>query len=83
MMYVINISSEYNPFIFHSSDTKKHSIQSFSRVRFFVTPRTAAHQVSLSIINSQSLLKLMSINSKTLEITIFFLEISKLIHCHL
>ena len=29
----------------------------------FVTPRTAAHQASLSIINSQSLLKLMSIES--------------------
>ena len=29
----------------------------------FVTPRTAAHQASLSIINSQSLLKLMSIQS--------------------
>ena len=30
-------------------------------VRFFVTPRTAAHQASLSITNSWSLLKLMSI----------------------
>ena len=38
-----------------------HSVQSLSRVRFFVTPRTAARQVSLSITNSQSLLKLMSI----------------------
>ena len=37
------------------------SVQSLSRVRFFVTPRTAARQVSLSITNSQSLLKLMSI----------------------
>ena len=35
--------------------------QSLSRVRFFVTPWTAAHQASLSITNSQSLLKLMSI----------------------
>ena len=34
------------------------SDQSLSRVRLFVTPRTAAHQASLSIINSQSLLKL-------------------------
>ena len=32
-----------------------------SRVRLFVTPWTAAHQASLSITNSQSLLKLMSI----------------------
>ena len=38
-------------------------IQSLSRVRLFVTPWTAAHQASLSITNSQSLLKLMSIES--------------------
>ena len=37
------------------------SVQSFSCVRLFVTPWTAAHQASLSITNSQSLLKLMSI----------------------
>ena len=34
-----------------------------SRVRLFVIPWTAAHQASLSIINSWSLLKLMSIES--------------------
>ena len=34
-----------------------------SRVQLFVTPWTAAHQASLSITNSQSLLKLMSISS--------------------
>ena len=39
------------------------SVQSLSCVRFFVTPRTTAHQASLSIINSQSLPKLMSIES--------------------
>ena len=39
------------------------SVQSLSRVWLFVTPRTAAHQASLSITNSQSLLKLMSIQS--------------------
>ena len=33
----------------------------FSHVRLFVTPWTVAHQASLSITNSQSLLKLMSI----------------------
>ena len=33
----------------------------FSRVRLFATPWTAAHQASLSITNSRSLLKLMSI----------------------
>ena len=37
--------------------------QSLSHVRLFVTPRTAAHQAFLSITNSQSLLKLMSIES--------------------
>ena len=37
------------------------SVQSLSHVRLFATPWTAAHQASLSITNSQSLLKLMSI----------------------
>ena len=37
------------------------SDQSFSRVRLFVTSWTAARQASLSITNSQSLLKLVSI----------------------
>ena len=37
------------------------SVQSLSRIRLFVTPWTAARQASLSITNSQSLLKLMSI----------------------
>ena len=39
------------------------SVQLLSRVWLFVTPWTAAHQASLSIPNSQSLLKLMSIES--------------------
>ena len=34
------------------------SVQSLSHVRLFATPWTAAHQASLSITNSQSLLKL-------------------------
>ena len=37
------------------------SVQSLSRVRLLVTPWTAARQASPSITNSQSLLKLMSI----------------------
>ena len=37
------------------------SVQSLSHVPFFETPWTAAHKASLSITNSQSLLKLMSI----------------------
>ena len=39
------------------------SVQLLSRVRLFVTPWTAALQASLSITNSQSLPKLMSIES--------------------
>ena len=39
------------------------SVQSLSHVQLFVTPWTEAHQASLSITNSQSLLKLMSIES--------------------
>ena len=39
------------------------SFQSFSHVQFFATSWTAACQASLSITNSQSLLKLMSIES--------------------
>ena len=37
------------------------SVQSLSHVRLFAIPCTAAHQASLSITNSQSLLKFMSI----------------------
>ena len=37
------------------------SVPLLSRVRLFETPRTAAHQASLSITNSQSLPKLLSI----------------------
>ena len=38
-------------------------VQSLSRVQLFATPWTTAHQASLSITNSWSLLKLMSIES--------------------
>ena len=50
------------------------SVQSLSRVRLFVTPWTAAWQASLSITNSQSLLKLMSTES--------LMPSSHLILCH-
>ena len=50
------------------------SVQSLSRVQLFVTPWTAAHQASLSITNSQSLPKLMSIESEMLS--------NHLILCH-
>ena len=42
---------------------KFSSVQSLSRVRLFATPWIAARQASLSISNSWSLLKLMSIES--------------------
>ena len=38
-------------------------VELLSRVQLFVTPRTGDHQASLSITNSQSLLKLISIES--------------------
>ena len=44
-----------------------NSVQSLSCVRLFVTPWTAARQASPSITNSQSLLKLMSIESVMLS----------------
>ena len=50
------------------------SVQSLSHVRLFATPWTAAHQASLSITNSWSLLKLMSIES--------VLPSNHLIFCH-
>ena len=39
------------------------SVQSLSRVRLFATPWTAARQASLSITDSQSLLRLMLVES--------------------
>ena len=48
------------------------SVQSLSRVRLFATPWTTACQASLSISNSQSLLKLMSIESVTQSNHIIF-----------
>ena len=43
--------------------TMEYSVQSLSHVRLFVTPLILAHQASLSITNSRSLLKLKSIES--------------------
>ena len=45
------------------SPLKLLSVQSLTHVQLFATPWTAAHQASLSITNSRSLLKLMSIES--------------------
>ena len=43
--------------------SSQYSVQLLSRVQLFVTSWTAAHQASWSVTNSQSLLKLMSIES--------------------
>ena len=54
------------PLIVATGDQQRNhfsSVQSLSRIWLFVTPWTAACQASLSITNSQSLLKLMSIES--------------------
>ena len=57
---------EYTKFIltlewFYRLKTVLSSVQLLSRVQLFVTPWTAVRQASLSITNSRSLLKLMSI----------------------
>ena len=58
----------------HKCTFQFSSVQSLSRVWLFETPWTAARQASLSITNSQSLLKLMSIES--------VMPSSHLILCH-
>ena len=55
--------------------TQFSSVQSLSCVQLFVTPWTAAHQASLSITNSPSLVKLMPIES--------MMPSNHLILCHL
>ena len=56
------------------SQSVSQSVQSLSCVRLIATPRTTAHQASLSITNSRSLPKLMSIES--------VMPSSHLILCH-
>ena len=65
-LFLLLIFTEYNFCVSFCCTAKWisyqfNSVQSLSRVRLFVTPWTAAHQASLSITNSQSLLKLVSI----------------------
>ena len=62
-------------YIVNSSWRSFSSVQSLSGVWLFVTPWTTARQASLSITNSQSLLKLMSIES--------VMPTNHLILCHL
>ena len=56
------------------TENTKASVQLLSRVRLFATPRIAARQASLSITNSQSSLKLMSVE--------LVMPSSHLILCH-
>ena len=53
--------NQNNEILSHTCKNQFSSVQSLSRVWLFVTPWTAAGQASLSITNSRSLLKLMSI----------------------
>ena len=55
-------NSLFSPYPFRPLPVSQ-SVQSLSRVRLFLTPWTSARQASLSITNSWSLLKLMSIKS--------------------
>ena len=58
----MNWTDTVSVFFFNFSNIQAFtSVQSLSRVRLFVMPWIAASQASLSITNSQSLLKLMSI----------------------
>ena len=66
--YLVNLTKPQTPFLCKISDQHYtepliSSVQSLSCVQLFATPWTAACQASLSITNSQSLLKLMSIES--------------------
>ena len=55
------LGSRVTYFLYFFHLLRHQSVQSLSNVQLFATSWTAARQASLSIINSQSLLKLMSI----------------------
>ena len=66
--YILPFNKQYNYILFFSLLSGKQDVlissgQSLSHVQLFATPRTASRQASLSITNSQSLLKLMSVES--------------------
>ena len=67
MLFTLALESFWN-------DVQFNSVQSLSHFRLFVTPWIAAHQASLSITLSRSLLKIMSIES--------VMPSSHLILCH-
>ena len=60
---IIYSHQHYTGLIFLHNIFQFSSVQLLNCVRFFVTPWTAVYQASLSITNSQSSLKLMSIES--------------------
>ena len=64
---ILNEVSQTEKDKYHISSVQFSSLQSLSHVWLFVTPLIAACQASLSITNSQSLLKLMSIKSVMLS----------------
>ena len=72
--YAIEEFKNIEMFILVVKVYQSSSVQLLSRVRLFATPWIAAHQASLSITNSQSSLKLMSIES--------VMPSSHLILCH-
>ena len=57
------VLQKHMKYFFHGFNEIFQLVQPLSLVRLFATPCTAARQASLSITNSQSLLKLMSIKS--------------------
>ena len=59
-LFTTNTTWCFKPVIHHPSNSDS-AVQSLSGAWLFATPWTAAHQASLSITNSQTLLKLMSI----------------------
>ena len=61
MVKIIGVDTLFTQEIFNEPFLVLSSVQSLSHVWFFATPWTTAHQASLSITNSWSLLKLMSI----------------------
>ena len=63
LWYSLRIPEESYLIVFFPSVGLLGSVQSLGHVLFFVTPWTAARQASLSITNSRSLSKLMSIMS--------------------
>ena len=66
MFLTVNLLTNY---------TYTYVVQLLSRVQLFVTPRTAAHQATLSFAISQSLRKFMSIE--------LMMAFNHLILCHL